>query len=180
MPSARQRFLLTRPSRGATSPALKTLQIPRISTHTPLAGRDIKPQSHPGLKPYFYSHAPRGARHGSGCHCSVYGNFYSHAPRGARQYSQEIRCGGWPFLLTRPSRGATQGSQYIRLGLYDFYSHAPRGARRGKACMKDRLSQISTHTPLAGRDVLRPAKMQPAKISTHTPLAGRDGIPKNI
>ena len=35
--------------------------------------------------------------------------------------------------------------------------------------------KISTHTPLAGRDVIvRPHPRSIMKISTHTPLAGRD------
>ena len=33
---------------------------------------------------------------------------------------------------------------------------------------------ISTHTPLAGRDVVFNAVLQLRRISTHTPLAGRD------
>ena len=33
---------------------------------------------------------------------------------------------------------------------------------------------ISTHTPLAGRDVYGNAKVSGNAISTHTPLAGRD------
>ena len=36
------------------------------------------------------------------------------------------------------------------------------------------LLNISTHTPLAGRDDFGNAKSEKDKISTHTPLAGRD------
>ena len=55
-------FLLTRPSRGATLAEKKKVLEGRISTHTPLAGRD-----HAGIvkfhaRCHFYSHAPRGAR----------------------------------------------------------------------------------------------------------------------
>ena len=35
---------------------------------------------------------------------------------------------------------------------------------------------ISTHTPLAGRDNVRPDQDRPEGISTHTPLAGRDNF----
>ena len=56
-------------------------------------------------------------------------NFYSHAPRGARLRCGMDRCRSSRFLLTRPSRGATDAKDNI-----DYYN------------------QISTHTPLAGRD----------------------------
>ena len=38
----------------------------------------------------------------------------------------------------------------------------------------DRLCDISTHTPLAGRDLLGVDMSNIPQISTHTPLAGRD------
>ena len=37
-------------------------------------------------------------------------------------------------------------------GLLDFYSHAPRGARLLQADIERQAREISTHTPLAGRD----------------------------
>ena len=36
----------------------------------------------------------------------------------------------------------------------DFYSHAPRGARPAETEKKIKPVVISTHTPLAGRDVV--------------------------
>ena len=80
------RFLLTRPSRGATAEKEKAHAAEKISTHTPLAGRDgtyardyasmLDISTHTPLAGrdsntapeisrllYFYSHAPRGARH---------------------------------------------------------------------------------------------------------------------
>ena len=78
------RFLLTRPSRGATTETLYLLKEVYISTHTPLAGRDIIAEQTGETMQDFYSHAPRGARRrrhlGNQDKC----NFYSHAPRGAR------------------------------------------------------------------------------------------------
>ena len=56
-----------------------------ISTHTPLAGRDEYSQAVPDLHPYFYSHAPRGARPVLLCLLKSLIDFYSHAPRGARR-----------------------------------------------------------------------------------------------
>ena len=42
--------------------------------------------------------------------------------------------------------------------------------------MIDQMEDISTHTPLAGRDKWRRYKNGMINISTHTPLAGRDYI----
>ena len=100
-----------------------------ISTHTPLAGRD--PGSHPlaHVLMDFYSHAPRGARPQRRDVLSVPFYFYSHAPRGARPTIPPTPSMTSSFLLTRPSRGATICDRYRALS-----------------------STISTHTPLAGRD----------------------------
>ena len=57
-------------------------------------------------------------------------NFYSHAPCGARRSQQIASRKVLEFLLTRPLRGATVRGQPTKKG-----------------------SEISTHTPLAGRDV---------------------------
>ena len=103
-----QRFLLTRPSRGATLDTLREFGAWLISTHTPLAGRDI--QTHTGAVQVV--------------------NFYSHAPRGARHF----------FGYCTENAG-------------DFYSHAPRGARPNVVLTAHAAMRISTHTPLAGRDL---------------------------
>ena len=55
-------FLLTRPSRGATLLRKLLPQLPPISTHTPLAGRDRCGSTSLSGNKNFYSHAPRGAR----------------------------------------------------------------------------------------------------------------------
>ncbi len=56
-----------------------------------------------------------------------------------------------PFLLTRPLRDVT---------MYNVH-HLPK-------------FDISTHTPLAGRDDVVQIDDMETLISTHTPLAGRD------
>ena len=80
-----KKFLLTRPSRGATPGPAIVNSFSEISTHTPLAGRD----TNSGIIGY----------------CK--GNFYSHAPRGARHGEPVYKERALQFLLTRPSRGAT-------------------------------------------------------------------------
>ena len=101
------KFLLTRPSRGATRQRMAGLYRSKISTHTPLAGRDCRVcvcsvicaiSTHTPLAGRdgsfaadrrhlqdFYSHAPRGARHVFCAYSYRLRNFYSHAPRGARR-----------------------------------------------------------------------------------------------
>ena len=61
----------------------------------------------------------------------VIANFYSHAPRGARHFSDTPYSRHIEFLLTRPSRGATC-----------------------KRILQFEKMEISTHTPLAGRDTV--------------------------
>ena len=123
-----------------------------ISTHTPLAGRDMnglvnlkvlltflltRPSrgatndffARLPLDVHFYSHAPRGARLIQRLSCKRQTYFYSHAPRGARRESISVIPSLILFLLTRPSRGATRTP---------FSSIT--------------AMNISTHTPLAGRD----------------------------
>ena len=55
-------FLLTRPSRGATNRKALNSYGMSISTHTPLAGRDKAVLKSVPAGTNFYSHAPRGAR----------------------------------------------------------------------------------------------------------------------
>ena len=83
--TAVSRFLLTRPSRGATYSEGEFNHGDLISTHTPLAGRDAADREALGVRENFYSHAPRGAR----LDATMQSYF------------------GMLFLLTRPSRGAT-------------------------------------------------------------------------
>ena len=53
-------FLLTRPSRDVTAKMVDQALGLVISTHTPLAGRDIIPETIMSEFINFYSHAPRG------------------------------------------------------------------------------------------------------------------------
>ena len=53
-------FLLTRPSRDVTDGRVAGFSYEKISTHTPLAGRDGDLTSGTESENNFYSHAPRG------------------------------------------------------------------------------------------------------------------------
>ena len=101
-----------------------------ISTHTPHAGRDNSTPNSSMILGYFYSHAPCGARLSNRNVQAVSTNFYSHAPCGARLFCHPVCSDPSQFLLTRPMRGATSHEALV-------FRH----------------SQISTHTPHAGRDV---------------------------
>ena len=137
--------------RGATITCLIITLCFIISTHTPLARRDLLLQAKKIMILDFYSHASCEARHGKQKGYKTSGNFYSHASCEARPYTRKARphnvhfyshapCGARrssneanerteKFLLTRPMRGAT--SRRVPGGhrkIY-FYSHAPCGAR---------------------------------------------------
>ena len=79
------------------------------------------------------------------------------------------------FQPTRPLRGATISPRSPAVRTMNFNPRAPCGARRMYQDRSDNNGQISTHAPLAGRDVdLVVAGGQTEGISTHAPLAGRD------
>ena len=101
-------FLLTRLSRGATTAIGVCIGRFLISTHTPLARRDLPGRYKPIEIRNFYSHASREARPGSAGFHLEWDDFYSHASREARPFLIECRLVTYAFLLTRLSRGATE------------------------------------------------------------------------
>ena len=121
-------FLLTRPSRGATVACHLPERPERISTHTPLAGRDLYPDA--GLTPEIIStHTPLAGRDAATSYAMpVYSDFYSHAPRGARPVQSNFK--GGTIIST----------------------HTPLAGRDSISIFRKKNWKISTHTPLAGRD----------------------------
>ena len=79
-----------------------------------------------------------------------------------------------PFLLTRLSRGATSGGGSSEFGWADFYSRASREARLEIMKKRSVEGYISTHAPLARRDLNHYFHGSNDDISTHAPLARRD------
>ena len=122
-------FLLTRPSRGATGRKVDAVEELRISTHTPLAGRDEKTASLMyAIK--ISTHTPLAGRDCCASRNTAQVPISTHTPLAGRDpYSTLAPSCRSTFLLTRPSRGAT---------FYLFHFFTP--------------FLISTHTPLAGRD----------------------------
>ena len=121
----------------------------------------------------------------------------THAPLAGRDGGQPLpQTSISKFQPTRPLRGATTVQVDTMDMQQDFNPRAPCGARRDQA--RDATGNaISTHAPLAGRDIVRSTaairvknfnprapcgarpqqnepRMSDLKISTHAPLAGRD------
>ena len=83
------RFQLTRPLRGATTVLHDGLRHVAISTHTPLAGRDLSGRACASKPVHFNSHAPCGARPEPAVNLLPQQNFNSHAPCGARRKASD-------------------------------------------------------------------------------------------
>ena len=146
----------------------------RTSTHTPLARRDVTPAN--GIMDnarFLLTRPSRGATYLPGHSAGHILYFYSHAPRGARHKSSGGKDANSRFLLTRPSRGATGGEQTERPINVFLLTRPSRGATLS-ICSSLSSRTISTHTPLAGRDRRSHPLLHRQQISTHTPLAGRD------
>ena len=159
--------------RGATSDSYRFVQTSGISTHTPLARRDLFLASNMSITMYFYSHASCEARPLGTITPTLAPDFYSHASCEARRRLNQLCKNDLKFLLTRLLRGATSPSR-IQMPSDDISTHTPL-ARRDLNCVQDLITSfISTHTPLARRDLRLAFATQALLISTHTPLARRD------
>ena len=148
------KFQPTRPLRGATTILVDARYQVAISTHAPLAGRDYTLVCVSMPETRISTHAPLAGRD-----CALNGrivgeeeNFNPRAPCGARH-----EVGQFPVV---------DGG--------DFNPRAPCGARPRALLAADGRHIISTHAPLAGRDVYAGDRAYHEEISTHAPLAGRD------
>ena len=77
------------------------------------------------------------------------------------------------FLLTRPLRDVTLLMVHGSCP-YDISTHTPLTGRDGLLWLPLSSAAISTHTPLTGRDPAAVEVQFSTTISTHTPLTGRD------
>ena len=122
-------FLLTRPSRGTTTTTVQVVRGGAFLLTRPSRGATLRRDQLLRRQP-ISTHTPlagRDRQDPSGSFRTT--DFYSHAPRGARPYGMDM--------------------VHHRI---NFYSHAPRGARHSIPLELSGYSDISTHTPLAGRD----------------------------
>ena len=83
------------------------------------------------------------------------------------------------FLLTRLSRGVTHGTPSTIFVSIFLLTRLSRGVT-GTFSSSFANGRISTHTPLARRDINQILQFQINEISTHTPLARRDCRLKSV
>ena len=197
METTKSGFQPTRPLRGATGDYPAGILHHAISTHAPLAGRDVlRRRGAPGGR-HFNPRAPCGARPSGPAVVACAGNFNPRAPCGARRGCR--RCLGLrsPISTHAPLAGRDNPTTLTRwTAPSNFNPRAPCGARldkidyplsfstfqptrplRGATGVEvgdDVRDDISTHAPLAGRDHRHPPLRGLDEISTHAPLAGRD------
>ena len=149
------RFQPTRPLRGATLLALRWYESDVISTHAPLAGRDLSPPRLANRRWDFNPRAPCGARHFWRAVIPGTFDFNPRAPCGARpggscgwmrrtqNFNPRAPCGARPccppcgrsrpgFQPTRPLRGATVHVRLTHGRSFLFQPTRPlRGATQG-------------------------------------------------
>ena len=106
-------FLLTRLLRGATKDLKESHAYLHISTHAPLARRDISSLANAPKLNDISTHAPLARRDRySGRWSLLSGDFYSRASCEARLPELHRHVRALPFLLTRLLRGATSEPCY--------------------------------------------------------------------
>ena len=103
-------FQPTRPLRGATIRSTTAPKTMRISTHAPLAGRDLPDSCGSARHPHFNPRAPCGARRSSTPRVrSDAADISTHAPLAGRDgISPQSLYRYMKFQPTRPLRGATE------------------------------------------------------------------------
>ena len=147
------RFQPTRPLRGATQTVAAADYVVGISTHAPLAGRDQDIETGEVIQEDFNPRAPCGARRRRARpRPRPLRDFNPRAPCGARQSLPLSTCRMWDFNPRAPC-GARPCSAYCRWMLKRFQPTRPlRGATDDQQVALVRV-EISTHAPLAGRDL---------------------------
>ena len=146
-------FQPTRPLRGATVAVDRSRMVLVISTHAPLAGRDI---SFPFMLLLYYNFNPRapcGARRNDKLDNDIDSQISTHAPLAGRD-----------VCLRLP---------IVTMTLY-FNPRAPCGARPQIAHMQGVAQAFQPTRPLRGATAMSKIVADIQSISTHAPLAGRD------
>ena len=169
-------FQPTRPLRGATILGTALHTGIEISTHAPLAGRDVSTMllitpispfqptrplrgatlTNPKTFKWFFisTHAPLAGRDDiQPVERKALDQISTHAPlagRDAFRHLAKYMMG--IFQPTRPLRGATWSGGFPSFKAVNFNPRAPCGARRFHLLSNKHHDTISTHAPLAGRD----------------------------
>ena len=102
-------------------------------------------------------------------------HFNPRAPCGARPVRRSRCVALILFQPTRPLRGATENRAAPSGRGRNFNPRAPCGARRGQMQMDGFLTLFQPTRPLRGATLAQPERQTvDLSISTHAPLAGRD------
>ena len=124
-----RQFLLTRLLRGATPLLFISCHGPPISTHTPLARRDLDSLSKKSVWYNFYSHASCEARQSPSWSDIVANNFYSHASCEARPALPTDTTTALNISTHTPLARRDITINISERTLSNFYSHASCEAR---------------------------------------------------
>ena len=172
-----------------------------ISTHAPLAGRDVYCVAAVGCGPIFQPTRPlrgatlslralplmssifqptrplRGATSIVKFNNRFHVNFNPRAPCGARHQQHETYTETCQFQPTRPLRGATGlAGIYYRYG--KISTHAPLAGRDPRPMMTIKIiKNFNPRAPCGARLAGFMHRLSAFDISTHAPLAGRDELP---
>ena len=151
----------------------------KISTHAPLAGRDDSFSAPFGDNYNFNPRAPCGARLAGLVHRLSTFNISTHAPLAGRDVCRCRWCWGRKrFQPTRPLRGATRSSPILTALFTNFNPRAPCGARQwATACGSPFPIHFNPRAPCGARRAAHLRHLCGEVISTHAPLAGRDLLP---
>ena len=128
--SASARFQPTRPLRGATQRRDNCLFAVAISTHAPLAGRDLWqcPRSRRPV-PYFNPRAPCGARQDTAPRAGATGRISTHAPLAGRDVAGFLKLVMQMISTHAPLAGRDGNVGRSAGDQADFNPRAPCGAR---------------------------------------------------
>ena len=161
--------------RGATKLNKKETYQINISTHAPLAGRDRGiPQRQCAKTPNFNPRAPCGARPTPPDPLRGHRGFQPTRPLRGATYQDQCVLTLNQFQPTRPLRGATLSSSRCFWSLVYFNPRAPCGARHSRHRCFVITTSFQPTRPLRGATRQQTEKHSRDFISTHAPLAGRD------
>ena len=148
-----------------------------ISTHAPLAGRDLcngrsLPLFHIGFQP---TRPLRGATNAAVREADACDDFNPRAPCGARRVARAVPCCTARISTHAPLAGRDERHHMINVKRYAISTHAPLAGRDAKALNQvTRPKPFQPTRPLRGATRDRRHNFAEPTISTHAPLAGRD------
>ena len=147
-------FQPTRPLRGATMLKAAEAGTCGISTHAPLAGRDVEAFRVSGGQTYFNPRAPCGARHWLFSDKRRKEGISTHAPLAGRDDMMAANGNAICISTHAPLAGRDSIKMSKMLLNYTFQPTRPLRGATAIALGFAREEEISTHAPLAGRDCL--------------------------